>query len=608
MIERFGVNWGVRNKLFALMGSMMLGLLLSTLLVLGILTNRAAKQRIMADLHSTRQQFEALQGLRYRSLRALSRILGTEYALRNAVATYDPPTILSAMQGLGGRIQNDFFLITDDQGKLLVATGDAQTPGVDLSAIQDALNGEETLDIWHVRDRLYHVVTQALKAGPDILGTLSIGYVIDSQFLSELQTVTGSSITLLKGEAVVASTWPMRARAAFITALAQARRRPSSESVQSKNAILSLHLHGETYLSLVVPLSGPQQKQVGVYILQKSLDQELASLHRLQRTLLVTGLFAVAVALALSFIISQGVTAPVEKLVQGAEAVGRGDYGHRVMVNSHDELGMLAQAYNAMVEQIEANVTALHASNAASQQQAQALQASLRKVELLEQMKTHLGKFVPESVKRIIEKAPEAPELEKRDRDVTVLFLDIANYTRLSEHNSREHMNTLVEGYFSSFLDAIYEHNGDINETAGDGLMIIFQDEDPRQHAINAVRTALTIQQQVRDLNRVGNDTAPITVNIGINSGIAAVGSTRFEGMTGERWTYTASGPVTNIAARLAEIATQGNIYVGEETAERAGNLYDLKSLGKSQVKNVQTPIAVFEVDVQTLNLRQPMR
>ena len=73
-----------------------------------------------------------------------------------------------------------------------------------------------------------------------------------------------------------------------------------------------------------------------------------------------------------------------------------------------------------------------------------------------------------------------APALDKREQDVTVLFLDIAGYTSMSEALDHEKVNFVVEHYFSSFLDDIYANQGDINETAGDGLMIIFQHDDPR--------------------------------------------------------------------------------------------------------------------------------
>jgi class 3 adenylate cyclase len=228
------------------------------------------------------------------------------------------------------------------------------------------------------------------------------------------------------------------------------------------------------------------------------------------------------------------------------------------------------------------------------------LRAALHNVELLEHIKTHLGKFVPAAVRQIVERDPTAPALAKREQDVTVLFLDIAGYTSLSETLDQEQVNYVVERYFSSFLDDIYANHGDINETAGDGLMIIFQGDDPRQHARAAVRTALAIREKTQQINaELAGTYAPVTVNMGINSGIAAVGSTRFESATGTRWTFTASGPVTNLAARIGAAATGGTIYVGMETARRLGEDFCLRDLGLREFKNVREPVEVYEVLAQ---------
>jgi len=225
------------------------------------------------------------------------------------------------------------------------------------------------------------------------------------------------------------------------------------------------------------------------------------------------------------------------------------------------------------------------------------LRAALRKVELLEHVKMHLDKFVPASVRRLIESDPTAPALDKREQDVTVLFLDIAGYTSLSEALDQPKINYLVERYFSSFLDDIYANQGDINETAGDGLMIIFQDDDPPAHASAAVRTALAIRDKTQRINAELQEAyAPVTVNMSINSGIAAVGSTKFEGAVGTRWTFTASGPVTNLAARIGAFATGGAIYIGEATAQRLSEDFELRHLGPQAFKNVREPVVVYEV------------
>ena len=82
-------------------------------------------------------------------------------------------------------------------------------------------------------------------------------------------------------------------------------------------------------------------------------------------------------------------------------------------------------------------------------------------------MLTHLSPFVPQSVRNIVENNPELLKREKENKDVTVLFLDLEGYTRLSASMSGTEINKVVEKMFSSFVDPIHRSGGDINETAG---------------------------------------------------------------------------------------------------------------------------------------------
>ncbi len=208
----------------------------------------------------------------------------------------------------------------------------------------------------------------------------------------------------------------------------------------------------------------------------------------------------------------------------------------------------------------------------------------------------HLRPFVPSTVQKIVEKDPAAPDLDKKDVDVTVLFLDVAGYTRMSETQSRDKVTFIIEKYFSSFLDVIYIHGGDINETAGDGLMVIFQGS-PRQTALSAVRAALEIRQKTMEINEELKDRfLPVDVNMGVNSGTAAVGMSRFKGISGTRMTFSATGPVTNLAARIATAANHGDILVGPETASRVQEDVRLFHRGLMNFKNVSEPVRVFSL------------
>ncbi|MBA2882629.1 class 3 adenylate cyclase [Desulfosalsimonas propionicica] len=215
----------------------------------------------------------------------------------------------------------------------------------------------------------------------------------------------------------------------------------------------------------------------------------------------------------------------------------------------------------------------------------------------INQMLAHLSPFVPQSVRKIVEDDPQMLEREKEKRDVSILFLDLEGYTRLSIDRPEDEVNALVEKIFSSFVDPIHRSHGDINETAGDGLMIIFKDDDPRVNAVNAVKAAIDIRERNHEVNRELNlARGPVNVNMGINTGEALVGMTRMKGALDTRMTYTASGTVTNLAARLAEYAQGGDILFGERTRSMIENLWPVYDRGKVGLKGIEAPVQVYSL------------
>ncbi len=224
------------------------------------------------------------------------------------------------------------------------------------------------------------------------------------------------------------------------------------------------------------------------------------------------------------------------------------------------------------------------------------LTGALKRIEVLNKAKDHLAKFVPETVRKKVESSPIDPGLNPTDTDASVLFLDIGGYTKLTEALDRDKIIFLVERYFSAFIDDIHEHGGDINETAGDGLMIIFQDDDPLAHGRNAVRAAIAIRRKTRIINGTLEGLDPIAVNMGINTGVVSIGAKKLEGATGSRWTFTATGMVTNVSARIGAYATNGMICISPTTAARVGHDFRLKEHPPVQFKNVSQPMPVFEV------------
>jgi class 3 adenylate cyclase len=292
----------------------------------------------------------------------------------------------------------------------------------------------------------------------------------------------------------------------------------------------------------------------------------------------------------LAWLMSRSVNRPLRRLEAAMGLLRCGDFRVQVPVSATDEIGALEEGFNQTAQRLRETYAALESQN-------RELAQALDRVTFLESVKRGLDRFVPDTVRRLLEADPDASTLAKTPKDVTVLFLDVEGYTRLSETLPRAELSDIVERYFSLYLSDIRRGGGDINETAGDGLMILFQ---AAEHAVSAVRVALAIQATTAAANQQAQGApALLGVKIGINSGTCEVGSTKLTGLGGERWTYTATGPVTNVAARLCDYAKQGQILIGPETARRVQGRCRLWSRGAAALKNMAHPVEMWEVETE---------
>jgi class 3 adenylate cyclase len=344
---------------------------------------------------------------------------------------------------------------------------------------------------------------------------------------------------------------------------------------------------------------GTDHQVRGVVRISLGLDKLDAELRAARwRQILIAALTILGVAVALVVSTGRLILQPIGRVAGTARRIGAGDFDARVALPSQDEIGQLGRVVNDMAERLKTARADLETRNAELAATLQSLKESMQKVELLEQVKGELSKFVPESVKRLLEQHPDARELEKREADVSVVFLDVEGYTRLSEQLPPPRLNRMIQDYFSAFLEIIRANHGDVNETAGDGLMVIFQSEGSRtRHALNAAGAAFQLLAKVAELNQAFTGVyPPVAIHVGINSGPALVGATKLEAAGGGRWTFTATGPTTNLAARVAGLTKGGEVKVGLETAERIKGHYVLEDTGEHQLKNVALPLRVFRL------------
>jgi class 3 adenylate cyclase len=383
------------------------------------------------------------------------------------------------------------------------------------------------------------------------------------------------------------------------------------ETLQTQEALESRD--GATTFTLYQPIPnqercqgchGSDHKVRAVIQVATSMEPVMAEVRVQRNRQIMIGLMTiVAAALVLAMALRYVVVRPIHALAAVARRIGEGDFAVRARAGAGDEVDELGGALNDMSEHLARTQRDLAARNTELATALENLQASRQRLEVLEQLKGELSKFVPDAVKELLERDPTATSLEKRTEEVSVLFLDIAGYTRLSETLEAKRLNQLVQTYFSSFLELIRGHHGDVNETAGDGLMVIFQGKrrgesaGSEDHALNATRAAFAIRQKATALNEEYAGVFPaIALHMGINTGQALVGATKLGGAGSQRWTFTATGPTTNIAARFAGAAEGGDIVVGQVTADRIAGIFVLESLGERSFKNVSQPLAIYRI------------
>lgn len=201
--------------------------------------------------------------------------------------------------------------------------------------------------------------------------------------------------------------------------------------------------------------------------------------------------------------------------------------------------------------------------------------------------------LAPELVDRLAAD-PEALKLGGERRRVTVMFTDLVGYTALTERlgENPERLVEILNRYFSAASAIVGRHGGYVDKFIGDAVMAIWgAPVDEPEAERRAVAAALELTEAVDGLGEAGS---PLSIRIGVNSGVAIVGNMGAE----SRRTYTATGDMVNLAARLesANKVYGSRILIGSATAARLGGAFVLREIDDVVVKGRSEPERIFEV------------
>jgi class 3 adenylate cyclase len=205
-----------------------------------------------------------------------------------------------------------------------------------------------------------------------------------------------------------------------------------------------------------------------------------------------------------------------------------------------------------------------------------------------------LSKFMPAPVARLLLSRGGEEVLQAHRREITVLFVDLRDFTRFAELAEPEELMAVLRGYQAEIGSLVSTFQGTLEGYTGDAVMIFFNDPVPiPNHVEQAVRMAVAIRAQVGDLCREWSGNGiDLGVGIGIATGYATLGLVGFQ----DRHDYAAIGTVTNLAARLCAEAKHRQILVPERIAHLLGGIVEAEPVGPIQLKGIHRAIAVYNV------------
>lgn len=218
-----------------------------------------------------------------------------------------------------------------------------------------------------------------------------------------------------------------------------------------------------------------------------------------------------------------------------------------------------------------------------------------------ERVRDVFSRFVPaDIVDEVLASADENLRLGGVERDCTVLFSDLRDFTSFSETQPATRVIEVVNFYLNEMTEAILGAGGTLIAYMGDGIMAVFgaplEQEDHADRAVAAAREMIGARLNRFNvwLSEQGFDRS-FVMGVGLNSGTVIVGNVGSE----QRVEYTAIGDTTNIASRLESMTkdSEAMLFISATTRERLRNVPDdLSSVGELKIRGRTSRLAVWTI------------
>ncbi|MBN3963154.1 adenylate/guanylate cyclase domain-containing protein [Nostoc sp. NMS8] len=213
-------------------------------------------------------------------------------------------------------------------------------------------------------------------------------------------------------------------------------------------------------------------------------------------------------------------------------------------------------------------------------------------------MKTTMSRYLtPHVAEQVMALGEDALMVGER-KEVTILFSDIRGYTTLTENLGAAEVVLLLNQYFETMVEAVFNHEGTLDKFIGDALMAVFGAPLPltENHAWRAVQSALDMRQRLEEFNqrRIIQAQPQINIGIGISSGDVVSGNIGSR----KRMDYTVIGDGVNLSSRLEAVTKDYgcDIILSEFTYQLCSDRIWVRQLDKIRVKGKHQAVNIYEL------------
>ena len=357
--------FGLTAKIFVASALLVVAVLGVTFGVTSIQANRTADASIHRALLATRRAVDDYLAARTRTLERASTVATDVPQYRQRLLNQrDRAEALDQADDIRGLIGAAWVLVTNSEGILIARTDYREQYERDLSIaplVANALSGDQTSGAWldDVRGAMFIAVGTPLRDRPTAapLGALVATYQIDDSLATAIKQTTNTDVVFfaldtLNKPVVVGSTVPKQDIAAALESAVQPAALAADTS--GEGMALAASMGNEHLIGLAGAIRSPSGDVRGGFVALRSREAELAAFNALRRTMLWAVGLGVLLALIFAFMQARQIAGPVRRLAVATRRVQDGDYTVDIDVQSRDEIGMLSQAFKALVADLKA--------------------------------------------------------------------------------------------------------------------------------------------------------------------------------------------------------------------------------------------------------------